>query len=94
MLERLPEADRAFIKAQVAAGYYMSEIEFVRDTIRRRREEEEQKKTAQPQTAGNPKNSKIKGKNRWNDFFQDRQTASDDFMQFDRNEPPQPRNLF
>lgn len=38
MLERLAEKDREFIKGQVASGYYASEIEVVRDAVRRLRE--------------------------------------------------------
>lgn len=44
MLERLPEVDRVFIKTQVEQGFFTSEIECVRDAVRRRREEEEGKK--------------------------------------------------
>ncbi|MGB0720098.1 MAG: ribbon-helix-helix domain-containing protein [Bdellovibrionales bacterium] len=38
MFERLPEKDREFIKSQVHEGYYASEIEVVRDAVRRLRE--------------------------------------------------------
>lgn len=38
MLERLTQKDRAFIKNQVASGYYASDIEVVRDAVRRLRE--------------------------------------------------------
>ena len=41
MLEKLPSVDRAFIKSQVKEGYYTSEIEVVRDAVRRLREEQE-----------------------------------------------------
>lgn len=41
MFERLAEVDREFIKAKVQAGYYTSEIELVRDAIRKMREEDE-----------------------------------------------------
>jgi len=38
VLERLTEKDREFIKGQVTSGYYASEIEVVRDAVRRLRE--------------------------------------------------------
>lgn len=41
MFERLADADREFIKSKVQAGYYTSEIEVVRDAIRKMREEDE-----------------------------------------------------
>lgn len=41
MFERLAEADRNFIKTQVDKGFYTSEIEVVRDAVRRMREEKE-----------------------------------------------------
>jgi antitoxin ParD1/3/4 len=41
MLERLADADRNFIKSQVSAGFYTSEIEVVRDAMRKMREEKE-----------------------------------------------------
>ena len=44
MLERLTEKDREFIKNQVMAGYYVSEIEVVRDAIRRLREKVQDEK--------------------------------------------------
>lgn len=44
MLERLTDKDRNFIKTQVSGGYYASEIEVVRDAVRRLRENEEEKK--------------------------------------------------
>lgn len=44
MLEKLAEADRTFIKTQVEAGYYTSEIEVVRDAVRRMREGNERYK--------------------------------------------------
>jgi putative addiction module CopG family antidote len=40
MFERLADADRTFIKTQVDAGFYTSEIEVVRDALRRMREEQ------------------------------------------------------
>ncbi len=44
MLERLTEKDREFIKSQVGMGYYASEIEVVRDALRRLREKTEAEK--------------------------------------------------
>lgn len=44
MLERLTQKDRAFIKHQVASGYYASEIEVVRDAVRRLREKTQAEK--------------------------------------------------
>ena len=41
MFERLADADRNFIKSQVKAGFYTSEIEVVRDAMRKMREEKE-----------------------------------------------------
>lgn len=43
MFERLANADRDFIKSQVSEGVYTSEIEVVRDAIRKMREEKERK---------------------------------------------------
>lgn len=40
MFERLAEADRAFIKHMVSEGLYGSEIEVVRDAVRRLREQQ------------------------------------------------------
>jgi putative addiction module CopG family antidote len=42
MFERLAEVDRTFIKSQVAEGFYTSEIEVVRDALRRMRQEQAQ----------------------------------------------------
>jgi putative addiction module CopG family antidote len=44
MLERLTEKDRQFIKNQVMEGYYASEIEVVRDAVRRLREKTQEEK--------------------------------------------------
>ena len=41
MFERLANADRDFIKSQVNDGFYASEIEVVRDALRKMREEKE-----------------------------------------------------
>ena len=41
MFDRLAKVDREFIKAKVQAGFYTSEIELVRDAIRKMREEDE-----------------------------------------------------
>ena len=43
MLERLTQKDREFIKHQVASGYYASDIEVVRDAVRRLREKHRRK---------------------------------------------------
>jgi len=43
MLERLAEIDRIYIKSKVESGYYTSEIELVRDAIRRMREDDEKR---------------------------------------------------
>lgn len=44
MLERLTQKDREFIKNQVTAGHYASEIEVVRDAVRRLREKKQAEK--------------------------------------------------
>ncbi len=44
MFERLTEKDREFIKNQVTMGYYASEIEVVRDAVRRLREKSQEEK--------------------------------------------------
>jgi len=48
MLERLAEVDRDFIKSKVQQGYYTSEIELVRDAVRKMREEDERQKRLDP----------------------------------------------
>lgn len=44
MLEKLTGKDREFVKSQVDFGYYASEIEVVRDAVRRLREKTEENK--------------------------------------------------
>jgi putative addiction module CopG family antidote len=44
MLEKLSSKDRDFIKNQVTCGYYASEIEVVRDAVRRLREKVQDEK--------------------------------------------------
>ncbi len=44
MFERLAEIDRSYIKSKVEGGYYTSEIEVIRDAVRRLREADEKHK--------------------------------------------------
>lgn len=45
MLEKLPQVDRDFIKSYVEQGFYASEIEVVRDAVRRLRERAEDRRS-------------------------------------------------
>ena len=43
MLEKLADVDRKYVKSKVEEGFYTSEIEAVRDAVRKMREKEENK---------------------------------------------------